>query len=191
MSDTATVIFTVTVGGLFALAGAYIGYRAGRRQTSDQAIVEHGQWLRGQRQHAYLAFVGTWDTWVESLQGVQQSWESRVHEYQQDHAVEDPAEAASRLLGEAWRAVRGDLERVELLGPQRIDFAVRAMEEAFVGMRDVITAQGQVGATCPHWDEWNPALILANTARFNFHAAAIRTLRQPPSPAGERERLEE
>jgi hypothetical protein len=77
---------------------------------------------------------------VESLQGVQQSWESRVYEYQQDDRLEDPVEAASRLLGEAWRAVRRDLERVELLGPQRIDFAVRAMEDAFVGMRDVITA---------------------------------------------------
>ncbi|MEV4449684.1 MULTISPECIES: hypothetical protein [Streptomyces] len=191
MNTTAATIFTAIAGGLFALAVAYIGYRTGRRQTADQATVEHGQWLRGQRQQAYLAFVDTWDTWVESLQGVQQSWESRAHEYQQDDRLEGPAEAASRVLGEAWRAVRRDLERVELLGPQRIDFAVRAMEDAFVGMRDVITAQGQVGATCPHWDEWNPALVLANTARFNFHAAAIRTLRQPPSPEGESEGLEE
>ncbi len=90
MSDTAIFIFAVAVGGLFALVGAYIGYRAGRRQTSDQATVEHGQWLRGQRQHAYLAFVGTWDRWVESLQGVRRSWELRVHEYQQDHALESP-----------------------------------------------------------------------------------------------------
>ncbi len=70
-----------------------------------------------------------------------------------------PAEAASCLLGErgeAWRAVREDLDRVELLGTHRIDSAVRAMENAFVGMRDVNTAQGQVGATCPHWDEWIP-----------------------------------
>lgn len=81
---------------------------------------------------------------MESLQGVQQSWELRVHEYQHDHALEDPVVAASCLLG-----------------------------------------------ACPHWDEWNPAPILANTARFNSHAAAIRTLRQPPSPEGEREGLEE
>ncbi|MFJ8941156.1 hypothetical protein ACIRL0_36500 [Streptomyces sp. NPDC102365] len=59
------------------------------------------------------------------------------------------------------------------------------------GVRDVITVQGRVGASWPHWDEWNPALIMANTARFNFHAAAIRTLRQPPSPEGEREGQEE
>jgi cbb3-type cytochrome oxidase subunit 3 len=50
MSGTAATIFTATVGGLIALAVAYISYRAGRRQTSDQATVEHGQWLRGQRQ---------------------------------------------------------------------------------------------------------------------------------------------
>lgn len=38
MRDTATVSFAVTVAELSALAGAYSGYRAGRRQTSDQAI---------------------------------------------------------------------------------------------------------------------------------------------------------
>jgi hypothetical protein len=58
-------------------------------------------------------------------------------------------------------------------------------------MRDVITDQAPTGATCPHWDEWNPVLARANTARFNFHAAAIRALRQPPSPAGESEGLKE
>ncbi|WP_225638398.1 hypothetical protein [Streptomyces solaniscabiei] len=185
MSDTAGTIFTAIAGGLFALAVAYIGYRAGRRQTTDQATVEHGQWLRGQRQQAYLAFVDTWDTWVESLQGLQQSWEPWVREYEEGDRLEDPAEESSRLLGDAWRAVRRDLERVELLGPQRIDLAVRAMEDAFHKMRDVITDQASTGATCPHWDEWNPVLARANTARFNFHAAAIRTLRQPPSPEGE------
>lgn len=191
MSDTAGTIFTAIAGGLFALAVAYIGYRTGRRQTVDQATVEHGQWLRGERQQAYLTFVDTWDTWVENLQRVQESWESRVHEYQQDQQSAVPTEAAHRVLGEAWRAIRRDLERVELLGPRRIDDAIRALEEAFIAMRDVIRAQGEVSATCPHWDEWNPALVAANMARFNFHAAAIRTLRQPPSPAGESEGLEE
>ncbi|MGY1583768.1 hypothetical protein [Streptomyces sp. MN13] len=114
---------------------AVISYKAGRRQTADQATVEHGQWLRGQRQQAYLAFVGTWDTRVERLQGAQDAWESRVYEHRQDDALEDPAEAADRVLAEAWRAVRRDLERVELLGPQRIDLAVRAMEDAFIAMR--------------------------------------------------------
>jgi hypothetical protein len=187
MSETIAAV----VAGVFALAGAYVGYRAGRRQTADQATVEHGQWLRDQRQQAYLTFVATWDTAVESLAGLQQSWESWVREYQEGDRLDDPAEASSRLIADAWRAVRRDLERVELLGPQRVDFALRAMEGAFREMQDVITAQAESGATCPHWDEWNPVLARASGARFNFHAAAIRTLRQPPSPEGESEGLEE
>ncbi|MFJ4031302.1 hypothetical protein [Streptomyces griseoluteus] len=191
MSDAAATIFTAIAGGLFALAVAYIGYRAGQRQTTDQATVEHGQWLRGQRQQAYLAFVDTWDTTVDTLQRLQQSWESRVCEYQQGDRLDDPTEEPRRLLEEARRAVLRDLERVELLGPQRIDVAVRAMEDAFREMRDVMATQMATDATCPHWDEWNPVTARANTARFDFHAAAIRTLRQPPSPEGESEGLEE
>ncbi|MFF9378130.1 hypothetical protein ACF1BB_26800 [Streptomyces griseoluteus] len=191
MSEAAATIFTAIAGGLFALAVAYIGYRAGQRQTADQATVEHGQWLRGQRQQAYLAFVDTWDTTVDSLQRLQRSWESQVGEYQQGDRLDEPTEEPSRLLRDARRAVRRDLERVELLGPQRIDVAVRAMEDAFREMLDVIAAQMATGATCPHWDEWNPVTVRANTARLNFYAAAIRTLRQPPSPEGESEGVEE
>lgn len=191
MSDTAATIFAATVGGLAALAVGYISYRAGRRQTSDQATVEHGQWLRGERQQAYLKFVGTWDTTVEQLQDLQQSWEQQAFEYEQGDRPEHPAEVSSRLLREGWQAVRREIERVELVGPQLIDLALRALEDAFREMRDVFTAQEQAGASCPHWDEWNPALARANVARLDFHAAAIRTLRQPPSPEGERENPEE
>ncbi|MER5916440.1 hypothetical protein ABT124_40140 [Streptomyces sp. NPDC001982] len=191
MSDTAATIFTAIAGGLFALAVAYISYRAGRRQTTDQATVEHGQWLRGQRQQAYLAFQDTWDTAIEDLQALQDSWEARVHAYAQDSALEDPAMVADRRYNDSWRAVRKDLERVELLGPQRVDVCLREMEDVFREMGDVIGGQLLAGASCPHWDEWNPVRARANMARFNFHAAAIQTLRQPPSPEGESEGLEE
>jgi hypothetical protein len=191
MSDTAATIFAATVGGVATLAVGYIGYRAGRRQTSDQATVEHGQWLRGQRQQAYLAFVSTWDTTVESLRDLQQVWEQRAHEYEIGSRPEHPAEESIRLLSNGWQAVRREIERVELLGPQRIDLALRALEDAFREVRDVFTAQEQTGAACPYWDEWNRALAQANVARLDFHAAAIRTLRQPPSPEGEGEGLEE
>lgn len=39
MSDTVATIFTAIAGGLFVLAVAYIGYRAGRRQATDHASV--------------------------------------------------------------------------------------------------------------------------------------------------------
>jgi hypothetical protein len=182
MSDTVSTIFGAIAAGAFALAVAYISYRAGRRQTADQATVEHGQWLRGQRQQSYLAFQDTWDTGVEDLEALQDSWETRVHAYAQDDAMEEPAAVAARVCKESWRAVRKDLERVEFLGPQRVDVCMRELRETFRAMVDVIGEQSQAGASCPHWDEWYPALRRANVARFQFQVAAMEALRQPPSP---------
>jgi hypothetical protein len=191
MSTATLAIITTTMAGLFGLSGAFIGYWTGRRQTADQATVEHLQWLRGQRQQAYVAFLDAWDTSVESLAALQTSWESWVAAYEQGDRSDDPAEASSRVLNDAWHAVRKEIERVELLGPQRIDVAVRALEDLFGQMRRVITEQADDGATCAHWDEWYPVLNRAAVARFDFHAAAVQTLRQPPSPKGEREGLEQ
>ncbi|MFK0279572.1 hypothetical protein ACIQVL_03730 [Streptomyces sp. NPDC090499] len=186
MNDTAATIFTAIAGGLFALAVAYISYRAGRRQTTDQATIEHGQWLRGQRQQAYLALQEAWDTAIDDLQKLQDSWEGRVHAYAQDPELEDPSALAIRRYDASWRAVWKEFERVELLGPQRVDVCLREMEHAFRAMGEVISNQSLNSVSFPYWDEWHPALRQANTARSNFHAAATRTLRQPPSPEGER-----
>jgi cbb3-type cytochrome oxidase subunit 3 len=182
MSDTVSTIFGAIAAGAFALAVAYISYRAGRRQTADQATVEHGQWLRGQRQQAYLAFQDTWDTAVEDLEALQESWEGRVHAYEAEGEQEDPEAVADRLCKDTWRAVRKDLERVEYLGPQRIDDCMRDLRGAFRAMVDVIGGQTQAGASRPHWDEWYPVLARAQATRFQFQVAAMETLRQPPSP---------
>ncbi|MFE9476218.1 hypothetical protein [Streptomyces griseofuscus] len=191
MNEAWGAVIAAIAAGIFGIGGILAGIYVGRRQTTHQATVEHGQWLRDQRQQAYLAFIATWDTSIETVRELQEKWEARVFAYQQDGTLPDPAgEAYSRSM-EAWQAIRRDLERVELLGPQRIDFAVQAMEDAFRELQDVIGGQVMAAATCPRWDEWHPVLGRATQARYSFHAAAIQTLRQPPSPDGEREGLEE
>ncbi|MFE4658193.1 hypothetical protein ACFRFJ_16100 [Streptomyces hydrogenans] len=49
------------------MAGSFIGVWVGRRQVRDQAKVEHEQWLRGQRQEAFVDFLALWDEAVAQL----------------------------------------------------------------------------------------------------------------------------
>ncbi|MEU9155515.1 hypothetical protein AB0D59_34415 [Streptomyces sp. NPDC048417] len=46
--------------------------------------------------------------------------------YEQDLVAEDPATAAGRVMTESWRAVRKALERMEFLGPLRVDHCLGA-----------------------------------------------------------------
>ncbi|WP_345656587.1 hypothetical protein [Streptomyces siamensis] len=48
MSEAWAAIIAAVAAGVFGIAGILTGIVAGRRQTVDQATVEHGQWLRGQ-----------------------------------------------------------------------------------------------------------------------------------------------
>lgn len=61
-AEQATVVaaFIGVVGGL---AGVYIG----RWQVRAEAVVEHEQWLRGQRREAYTALLAAWDASVLKL----------------------------------------------------------------------------------------------------------------------------
>lgn len=54
-------LIAAIAAGIFVLGGAWIGFLGGRRQTADQAAVEHAQWLRGQRQEAYIKFLEEWE----------------------------------------------------------------------------------------------------------------------------------
>ncbi|MDC2960374.1 hypothetical protein PO587_38710 [Streptomyces gilvifuscus] len=159
MSETTATILAAIAGGLFALAAAYIGYRAGRRQTTDQATVEHGQWLRGQRQQV------------------------RVHAYAQDPSLEDPVTTARRTTDTASKSIRKAKERVDLLGPSLVEKRADEMLRWFFVIFSEI--QGEGAATGPNWDRWRGVLLRANMKRFDFQGAATHTLRRPPSPEGE------
>lgn len=50
------------MAAVIAVCGVPVGILVGRWQVTDQAAVEHGQWLRGQRQEAYIALLDAWDT---------------------------------------------------------------------------------------------------------------------------------
>lgn len=57
MSESWGMLAAAIAAGLLGIGGVLLGLVVGRRQVSDQAQVEHGQWLRGQRMEAYLEFL--------------------------------------------------------------------------------------------------------------------------------------
>ncbi|MFE2821919.1 hypothetical protein [Streptomyces sp. NPDC059271] len=61
MSEAWAAIIAAVAAGFFGIGGILTGIIVGRRQTTDQATVEHGQWLRGQRQAAYTEALAAWD----------------------------------------------------------------------------------------------------------------------------------
>ncbi|MFF5030140.1 hypothetical protein ACFY2J_38850 [Streptomyces collinus] len=188
MSEAWAAIVAAVTAGAFGMGGVLAGIYVGRRQTTDQAHVEHGQWLRGQRQEAYLAFTDTWDTVLQELRALQESWDERVHEWQEaGGGYQHPAADAEETLAAAWVRVRSAVESIDLLGPQRVDETMRRLEDAFVGMRDEILAQPRREPPWVDPERWGRALSQAMVARGIFHAAAIRTLRTPPSPEEEGE----
>ncbi|MFG2125363.1 hypothetical protein [Streptomyces sp. NPDC048710] len=70
-----TVFLTATLGLAGTFGVAYVGYHGTRRQTADQASIEHGQWLRGRRQEGYTALFPAWDAAGKELRDFQWGWE--------------------------------------------------------------------------------------------------------------------
>lgn len=190
MSTYWPIILTGTLGIIGTLAGTISGVLTGRRGATDQAHVEHRQWLRGQRQQAYTAFIGMWDEIFQELVNLQTSWDSRVHEWQQA-GDEDwtPGNLAEEILTRVGRRFRQHKEQVELLGPKAVDKALKELEEALLGMREVIWSQSVRRQGDPWVDQprWGAAMTRAVRARRGFHAQAIRVIRTPPGPQGEEE----
>ncbi|GEK04453.1 hypothetical protein [Streptomyces sp. 1-11] len=54
-------VVAAIAAGVFGIAGALTSILVGRRQTTDQAAVEYGQRLRGQRQEAFANYFKAWD----------------------------------------------------------------------------------------------------------------------------------
>lgn len=168
----------LAIGG--TIAGGYLGLLTGRRQVHDQARVEHGQWLRDQRQEAYLQLFEAWDQAVKDLRAFQYEWHDLV-EQERDEGYE-PWFLVERKEGEVWDRLRRAIDRAELLGPNGVDVAVAGLHAAFRGLRELLREQGRREPYRVDWEAWDRELGKAASARFTFHLAAMGALRTPPAP---------
>jgi hypothetical protein len=186
MSDQWPVILTAAIGVAGTVVVAYIGILGNRRQTTDQAAIEHEQWLRGQRQQAYVALLDAWDTAVSKLESTVDSWAEREElldnqggePYELEKAVEDD-------LVDARRGLVKPLDRAAILGPASVDAVVTMMGNAFDAASGYLSYQSNPDEPFEQdWHSWQTLMTRAHQARRQFTEASKTVLRTPPQPGG-------
>ncbi|MEU3742941.1 hypothetical protein AB0E78_38535 [Streptomyces sp. NPDC032198] len=125
---------TVYAAGLAAsvtLLGAAIAYKAGRRQVRDQAAVEHERWLRGQREQAYVDFLGACERATEAVhqcRGQADELHGRLVRREIQIGQGEPVS-----MDEGWRlhdATQQLLNRILMLGPDAVIERAEATQSA-------------------------------------------------------------
>lgn len=190
MDQGVAAVIAAGVAGVVGVTGSLIGMRMGRRQVSDQAQVEHEQWLRGQRQEAYIAVLDAWDTAVKGLRRmIEEESENQVlgtrYEEERDGHERDVWSA----LGERVRAEVDDLsveafkalERVQVLGPESVDKTAINLEDALHLMCGAIRARTGT-REWPDYAGFSEAVRVTTRARQVFMNASRSVLRSAPRP---------
>jgi hypothetical protein len=178
-------IIAAIAAGVFGITGVLFGIVVGRRQTTDQATVEHGHWLREQRLQASTDLLATWDEAIQDLRRFQDGWNARVESLQEEGLVIHPAEVSGRKRDEVWGALRPPIERAELLGPSAVTEAVHNLLEVWRELDGVLEDQAARAPFAVQEEAWERGMARASVTRAGFHVAVSRVVRTPPSPRGE------
>ncbi|WP_406281390.1 hypothetical protein [Streptomyces sp. NBC_00209] len=173
------------IPGVIGLIGVLAGILVGRWQATHQARVEHGQWLRGQRQEAHLALLNAWVTCVKEFQEMidpdQVSVERHLAETHSGdgwQASEDRIWDRSEVISEP---VENALEQVALLGPASMDTACAQLASTLSALTQAIRLQAGSPAW-PNRDACHSAWDQAAAARILFVSAYRKATWTAPSP---------
>lgn len=171
------------VAALIGVVGGLAGVYVGRWQVRAEAVVEHEQWLRGQRQEAYTALLAAWDASVLELIDLppdQIYWAHLEATYQGDlvGATEESIWNKSLQIKER---LKQHLERARLLGPDTVDAACATLdvtaEAAVESIRQVRFPLDEAAI-----EELNELRVRADEARTELFNAARQVIHTPPSP---------
>ena len=189
MSNTAATILTAIAGGLFTLGTATIGYRGGRRQTTDQAGVEHGQWLRGQRQEAYVQFLEQWEKALTEYKEMEDPISSAPYDPERSSYPGNFDEAEYNAYYGATQKplddVRPFLERVIILGPAQVERAADVLNTTLVEIRQTLLRElADSPEASSQWRDFREAVSRAPEQRQMFVKAARDAMRTAPRPGG-------
>lgn len=188
MNEAWGAVVAAVAAGVFGIIGILAGIYVGRRQTTDQAQVEHGQWLRGQRLEAYTGLFTAWDAAIRELRAFQDGWDDATgffHAYGSPDGDIDIITVTEQTTAEVWERLGPHVERAELLGPSPVQVATVGLREAYSDLRTCLLEQARSASEEIVWPVWRGKLGRADVARSQFHAAASEVLRTPPSPQGE------
>ena len=180
-----TEAWGIVIAAIIAVAGTAVGYSAGRRQVRDQALVEHGQWLRAQRQEAYYAFLTVFDGVVSEALRIcdradQIREESRAGTLQGDDAdlLNDGVDMAERLRSNGVAAAQ---DRVAIIGEETITAAAAELLDTLPVL--ISTAADYTGYRGLSDGPARPRVDTLVTAKRSRYVATVRTsLLEAPAP---------
>ncbi|MFB7867316.1 hypothetical protein [Streptomyces sp. NPDC056069] len=188
MDQGVAAVAAAGVAGTVAVAGSFIGVWVGRRTVRDQAKVEHEQWLRGQRQEAYIAVLDAWDAAVRDLRQLEEGAAEHVQALREEVAQFGNSEEVWELEGRRIRTTVDELsapvfhvlERVQILGPKSVDRAAINLEEALHFMGGALRAR----AGTERWPgpDMFEAVRVTSQARTEFMNVSRAVLRSAPRP---------
>ncbi|KPC69086.1 hypothetical protein KVH31_34815 [Streptomyces olivaceus] len=175
-------VIGAAAAGTFGIAGSLAGITVGRRQTTDQASVEHQQWMRDQRQTAYVNLLNTWDQAVGELESVVDDWDDIDRDMTERGVTDEFPNVIRGRLSAAWGVTSAALERVSLLGPAAVDAAVGRMDAVFDDVRAWLGDQALPVSGV--WDDgrWSTCRSELHRARSEFLVAARAAVRNAPRP---------
>ncbi|MGY0065182.1 hypothetical protein ACWY4P_53680 (plasmid) [Streptomyces sp. LZ34] len=195
MSDAWGTVIASVVAVVGTIGGIGIGLIVGRRQLADQSAVEHGQWLRGQRQEAYLAFLDKFDR----IMAVGHEFWEGIDEFVQDDRAgeldEDPDTVIEEFSDEIeyMRAPIHDCEeRIQVLCEPEL---TEAASNAVIALQDVQSAlhdrlQWAAGdrENDTGWEGWHQAEAGADAARTALLELVKQAIQTPTAVSGRRAR---
>ncbi|MFD3840234.1 hypothetical protein ACFWWC_28875 [Streptomyces sp. NPDC058642] len=172
-------IIAATAAGVFGITGAFTGLIVGRSQTIDHAAVEHGQWLRGQRQAAYLEAIDAIDAALTELENLRTEWDERVARAPVDESF---ALYVAKLLIDERKIAARPLERAVLLGPRSVDDALQNLETAYMEVDRYLLRQAEEPVRDPAWAGWEAVWTGVLERREALFSTAQDVLWEPPGP---------
>ncbi|MFJ6069089.1 hypothetical protein ACIQHU_39370 [Streptomyces tendae] len=175
-------IIAAIAAGVFGITGILAGITVGRRQTTDQADVEHQQWLRGQRQDAYVQLLDTWDQAVDALEQLAEDWTVIEVEMDAQGQIDDFQQTIQQRAERARQIMVKPMDRATLLGPESVDRAVARMDTAFDNAQAWLGQQANPAEAPQHWDQWGRLLTILHDGRQGFLEAAKETMGRSPRP---------
>jgi hypothetical protein len=182
MSTYWPIVLTGALGIIGTLAGSLGGLLVGRRQTTDQARVEHGQWLRGQRQEAYLNLITAWDQATAALDRIVDHWDDLEHALDTHGEIHEFPEQIFNRASEAQDLVLQPIEQVGLLGPEQVDVVIKRMSMAFAGSMSWLVQMASPSSSAAWGSDWMNRRGRLDEVRQEFMTAARNELRRAPQP---------
>ncbi|MFF7335412.1 hypothetical protein [Streptomyces sp. NPDC008150] len=184
MNEAWAAIIAAVAAGVFGIAGILLGIVVGRRQTVDQATVEHGQWLRGQRQQAYADVLTKWDVFFDAADDYRRRYEYGIPE---GMTLRDVVQHWTELQGPRSEAQEA-LETAMLLGPQPMVVKAGGLREIMDAVFFAIPRPAALSTEIENMSaeaRWTNARRESERARTVFREAAMRVLRTPPAVSTE------